>query len=718
MESSSARRALYFPSGPILRVVLFWNVLSLFVVSSNALLSPTFSFATGSPNRHRCEDQSLTTTQLRGTSASYDTTNNNNGRNERATPEGHQDVMDDRKIAETFLENFERSWNTLSGNQVVQQFFVQDTTPFWRDMVAFTWNIATQEGTVEISQALDGQGVLNHRSNCHFELSDKPLPIRQFTQDGDEILEFWTDLHVDSVGTGKGHFRLVKEVEGEEKQELTKGFKIHTLLTTLLQLSERPFQVGSNRIRGHEAGAIRNRKYWPERRQEKNINEPHVVIVGGGQAGLALGARLHLLSIPYVILESGSKPGTAWRKRYPSLHLHDPVWYNHMPYLPFPETWPVLCPGMKIAEFLEFYSKALDLNVQINSRVLKIRKSEGSGDVWEVLVQERLDPAEEKMTTAKTRTISAKHVVFASGNSSKPKLPKNIPGKFLGLQLHSSQYRGGRPHAGKRVIVVGSNNSGCDIVQDLWEQGADHVTMIQRSPSMVVSTNSVLTHGLGALYREDAPIPHEDADLVATSVPFKLLIPRWKAVNQKMKETDQDLLKNLAEAGYQLDDGPDGAGIFAKSATEGGGFYIDMGCADLIIRKEVHVRYATLARLEPDGVVIQDKATDEEEYLPADVIIYATGFETLDQWMATLCGEEISKKVGRTWGLGLGKRPRDPGPWEGELRNMWKPTAVDGLWFHGGNLAQSRHYSRFLALQLAARYMDIPTPVYGVPKPT
>lgn len=182
--------------------------------------------------------------------------------------------------------------------------------------------------------------------------------------------------------------------------------------------------------------------------------------------------------------------------------------------------------------------------------------------------------------------------------------------------------------------------------------------------------------------------------------------------------TDKDLLENLAGAGYQLDDGPDGAGIFAKSATEGGGFYIDMGCADLVSRREVDVRHATVVRLESDGLVIQDKTTSTESCLAADVIVYATGFETMDQWVADLCGEGVAKAVGRTWGLGLGKSRKDPGPWEGELRNMWKPTSVNGLWFHGGNLAQSRHYSRFLALQLAARYFDLDAQVYGIPSQT
>ena len=74
---------------------------------------------------------------------------------------------------------------------------------------------------------------------------------------------------------------------------------------------------------------------------------------------------------------------------------------------------------------------------------------------------------------------------------------------------------------------------------------------------------------------------------------------------------------------------------------------------------------------------------------------------------------EVAAKVGKCWGLGSATA-KDPGPWEGELRNMWKPTQQEGLWFHGGNLHQSRHYSLYLALQLKARMEGIPTPVYGL----
>ena len=98
--------------------------------------------------------------------------------------------------------------------------------------------------------------------------------------------------------------------------------------------------------------------------------------------------------------------------------------------------------------------------------------------------------------------------------------------------------------------------------------------------------------------------------------------------------------------------------------------------------------------------------------LKADLVVYATGYGSMNQWAAALISPEVADKVGKVWGLGS-QTAKDPGPWEGELRNMWKPTAQEGLWFHGGNLAQSRHYSRYVALQLKARLEGIATPVYG-----
>jgi len=582
-------------------------------------------------------------------------------------------------------------------------------------MVACTWNIITLEGHDEIQDLLNWP---SFSMPTAMQVSQHPVDSKRFS---DDIVEGWCDMET-KVGTGKAFIRLEQTADGRGK-----GWKAQRILTVLMELKGHPFRVGDNRIRGVVHGPVLDRSYWSDIQQPKL--EHDTIIIGGGQAGLALGARLQLLGdVDYTVLEAADRPGSAWHKRYPSLRLHDPVWYNHMPYLPFPPSWPIFCPRDKIASWMELYAEAMDVNIQTRTKVIAVRNvaedDAGGSNAWEVDIEIRNENGniiDEPPIGNVRRTLRARNVVFATGNSSKPKMPEFIGANtFRGTILHSSKYRGGGNYKGKQVVVVGANNSALDICQDLWEQGAKSVTMIQRSPSLVVSTEAVLERGLGPLYNEHPILHHEDADLVATSMPYKMLLERWSVVTNQMRDTDRVMHEGLAKAGYELDFGPDGTGLFAKSATEGGGFYINMGAAELIIQGQIQTVYGTVRRIgEHDVVVVKPLSERDDISIPADVIVYATGFETLDEWVADICGEEIANAVGRTWGLGWGRRPhKDPGPWQGELRNMWKPTQVAGLWFQGGNLAQNRHYSRFLALQLAARSYEIATPVYGIPNAT
>ena len=90
--------------------------------------------------------------------------------------------------------------------------------------------------------------------------------------------------------------------------------------------------------------------------------QPYVLIVGGGQGAIGLGARLRQLGVPTIIAEKNERPGNSWRKRYKSLCLHDPVWYDHLPYIDFPKNWPVFSPKDKIGDWLEMYAKVMELN--------------------------------------------------------------------------------------------------------------------------------------------------------------------------------------------------------------------------------------------------------------------------------------------------------------------------------------------------------------------
>ena len=145
-----------------------------------------------------------------------------------------------------------------------------------------------------------------------------------------------------------------------------------------------------------------------------------------------------------------------------------------------------------------------------------------------------------------------------------------------------------------------------------------------------------------------------------------------------------------------------------KYLRRGSGYYIDVGASELICDGEIKLKpKASVAEVRGNSVALSDGTE-----LPADLIVYATGYGSMNGWAAQLISQDVADRVGKVWGLGS-NTTKDPGPWEGEQRNMWKPTQQDNLWFHGGNLHQSRHYSQFLSLQLKARKEGIPTPVYG-----
>lgn len=170
--------------------------------------------------------------------------------------------------------------------------------------------------------------------------------------------------------------------------------------------------------------------------------------------------------------------------------------------------------------------------------------------------------------------------------------------------------------------------------------------------------------------------------------------------------TNADYYARLEKAGFMLDWGADGSGLFVKYLRRGSGYYIDVGASELISSGDIKLVTGQVRELTQNAVVM-----DDGNEVPADVVVYATGYGSMNGWAADLISQEVADQVGKVWGLGSGT-PKDPGPWEGEERNMWKPTQQSALWFHGGNLHQSRYYSLFLALQLKARYEGLDTPVY------
>lgn len=556
-------------------------------------------------------------------------------------------------------------------------------TSFWRDLIAFSWNLTTVENPDGVADLL--AATLDRVDPSGFRLSEPAA-----TADG--VTTAWFEFET-AVGRGRGLVRIVDE----------DGPKAWTFLTTLYELKGHEEHRGVRRPMGAEHGANRERVTWLEKRQAEDAalgvdTQPYVLVVGGGQGGIALGARLRQLGVPALVIDKHPRPGDQWRNRYKSLCLHDPVWYDHLPYLKFPDNWPVFAPKDKVGDWLEFYTRVMEVPYWSNTIATRAAYDEAAGE-WTVHLEREGRPLVLKPT----------HLVMATGMSGKPNIP-SYPGAdvFQGEQHHSSQHPGPDAYAGKRVVVVGSNNSAFDICGALWEHGAD-VTMVQRSSTHIVKSDTLMDIGLGDLYSERAlenGVTTEKADLIFASLPYRIMHEFQIPLYDQMRERDKDFYDRMEAAGFDLDWGDDGSGLFMKYLRRGSGYYIDVGAAELVANGDVKLAKGQVDHLTETSVVLADGTE-----LPADLVVYATGYGSMNGWAADLISQEVADKVGKVWGLGS-DTTKDPGPWEGEQRNMWKPTQQENLWFHGGNLHQSRHYSLYLALQLKARHVGIDTPVH------
>jgi len=583
--------------------------------------------------------------------------------------------------AEAWLAAFEGALKARDVDRAAKMFA---QSSFWRDLVSFTWNITTVENPDGVRDLLTE--TLERTDPSHFGTSEPA------TEDGG-VVTAWVTFET-ATGCGNGLLRL-KEEDGQDKA--------WTLLTALYELKGHEEPRGTHRPMGAEHGASKDRLTWKEKRQAEaeslgSTTQPYVLVIGGGQGGIGLGSRLRQLGVPSLVIDKHPNPGDQWRGRYKSLCLHDPVWYDHLPYLKFPDNWPVFAPKDKIGDWLESYVKVMEVPYWSSTEAKSATWSE-EAQAWTVEVEREGQPL----------VLRPTQLVFATGISGKPRMPE-VRGidVFAGDAHHSSRHPGPDAYTGKKAVVIGSNNSAFDICGALWEHDVD-VTMVQRSSTHIVKSASLMEYGLGDLYSEravEAGVTTEKADMIFASLPYRILHEFQIPAYAKMAEVDKDFYDRLESAGFWHDWGEDGSGLFMKYLRRGSGYYIDVGSAELVADGDVHLVHGQVDHLSKDAVVLEDGTE-----LPADLVVFATGYDSMNGWVADLIDQDTADRVGKVWGLGS-DTTKDPGPWEGEQRNTWKPTQVTNLWMHGGNLHQSRHYSLYLALQLKARYEGIDTPVY------
>ncbi|KAJ3773882.1 FAD/NAD-P-binding domain-containing protein [Lentinula raphanica] len=535
-----------------------------------------------------------------------------------------------------------------------------------RDFLAFNWDLRTLHGHEKISAYLSEH--LPTSKFSEFELgSDQyykpaPGPMPGTVNAG---FTFSTP-----IANGRGYVNLTSTTEVEDIE----GWKASTVLMTL------------DSLKGYEEDGASEDIYesrnptWGEVRDTKWRNaehEPEVLIIGAGQNGLQVAARLNQMRIPTLVVEKNDRVGDTWRRRYPTLALHTPKTHHTLLYQPFPSNWPFWTPRDKLADWLEQYVVSQDLLVWTKSRVMPAPVYDKSSRKWTVAVDR----------AGQTHVLHPKHVIVATGMLGEIYVPTiEDQDKFQGRIIHSEGFSGGADYAGKRVIVVGTGNSAADIALDLTKNNAKSVTMMQRSSSVVQPARIIAEQHL-QVYPPEVPI--EVSDIRAFSIPTLRLFEILAETRGLTWDREKDLIEGLRGAGLKVDMGPFGAGILPLVYLRFGGFWMDVGCGEKIISGDIKVKSGVeIQKFTQTSMVFSDGSEIE-----ADVVIFATGYRNMSKTLEDLLSDEILSEV-HTLPYGLDE--------EGEYEVGYRPTGHPGLWFAPGSFNNSRLQSKYLGIIIQA----------------
>ncbi|PYH95969.1 FAD/NAD(P)-binding domain-containing protein [Aspergillus ellipticus CBS 707.79] len=390
--------------------------------------------------------------------------------------------LDPRAIAQKWLTGLESLLTTGSFAQL-PALFHEDS--WWRDRLALTWDLRSiqSRATIQAFLAEHQPGAAISALRLQHEGKVEPDQL--------DVLLFET-----RVGRGEGVLRLTLGEDG-----VWKAYSMYTALQELKGLEEplgirRPHGTIETMPRGLAGGN------WLERRQRLRgfrEEEPTALIVGAGQAGLNIAARLQSLGVSHLIVDRNERVGDNWRKRYRTLVTHDPAEFTHMAYLPFPPNWPLFTPKDKLADWFEAYASIMELNVWLSTSIISAVYDD-SHQTWTVTVTRTittttaLSPTQTQTETKQeTRTLHPRHLIWCTGHSGEPLVPTfKDQDQFSGRIYHASEHTDASTDptvTGKRVVVVGTGNSGHDIAQNYYENGAAQVTMLQRSGTYVITAD-------------------------------------------------------------------------------------------------------------------------------------------------------------------------------------------------------------------------------------
>jgi len=567
--------------------------------------------------------------------------------------------------ATRWLESFATALAAANASDVAALFHADS---HWRDMVTFTGEIRTLSGAGLIAQTL-ATASRDGRPRT-FAIDTQRSSPAQVLRAGYTVIEVFFRFETETA-RARGIVRLdPQSLDGDAP-------KAWTLFTEVDEFKGHEEAIGGRRPRGEVYSRDFSGPNWLDRRQcdsRYDDRDPTVLVVGGGQAGLSIAARLRQLDVDALVIDRYARIGDNWRLRYHALTLHNQVYANHLPYMPYPPNFPTYLPKDKLASWFEAYVDAMEINYWTSTELLGAERDE-KNDCW--IARIRHNGVE--------RTMRPRHIIMATGASGTP-IMSDLPGleAFRGLAVHSSRYEDPKPWKGRHAVVVGTGTSGHDVAQDLYSNGVS-VTMVQRSPTLIVGVEPAgqLPY---TLYHEGRTL--DECDQIAASMPLAWFEKLHRMLAVQAREIDRDLIEALKRAGFRINE-EDETGWQFMYLNRGGGYYFNVGCSNLIADGKIPVRqYNDIDQVVADGIRFRDGSV-----LPADLIVSATGYHGPEHLVGTLFGAEVAARVGRIWGIN---------PKTQELNTVFNRTGQRGLWFIAGSFAQCRILSKYLALQVKA----------------
>ncbi|KAF5002470.1 hypothetical protein FDECE_10629 [Fusarium decemcellulare] len=451
-------------------------------------------------------------------------------------------------------------------------------------------------------------------------------------------------------------------------------------LTTLLESADGlgnpdvflPTSVGRGaRYHGHGASGA-----------EEEGKPPYfdALVVGLGPSGLSTLARLKALGLNAIACDKISQVGMNWTDRYHSLRLHTPKAQNSLPFdFKPPQDAPYYLGKDDLRRYYQSFVDHYELasSLWLSTTVEQARFNDATTS-WNVVLTQ----------SGQQRTVVTRHFVCCLGTTGRlpraPALPNR--GDFFGEVLHAVDYNSATEWAGKRGVVVGTANTGHDIAEDMVNAGM-HVTMFQRSPTPVLNVERLPLH---EAFHQSVSVPEVDKWFFSSPLAIERVIMR--EVARQMALQDKDKFEKLEKNGFNVYREADLTQILFERA---GRHYMDVGVSQMIIDGKIKIKSRSpITGFNTNGLSFADGTE-----LPADVVVFATGYESnMKLAVSKLLEPEVADKLDECWLLDH----------EGNPRGSWKPIGHPNIWYCPGDIGTSRFFSRFLALQIKAEVEGAP----------